>query len=453
MPDLPEGTVLAGCRIERIAGRGGMGTVYRAKHIRLDRTVAVKVIAAHIGDDPAFQARFEREAKSAASLDHPNVVPVFDAGEADGRLYIIMRWVDGTSLKSLLRSTSLETGDVTTLAMQLSSALSAAHARGLVHRDVKPANVMIEARDPGLHSFLCDFGVAHLGDGDSLTASGDVFGTLDYAAPEQLEGDPADPRSDQYSLACLLFEALTGSVVFVRETQAAKVFAHLHDEPPLDSAQLPATIKPVLQQALQKDPAARFSTIDAFAQAFRTSAERDGEGTTPGETVPLPQARARRRRGRRPAAAASLAVAAAVAFASIALTGGDGDDGARPRSADSRGQVVTVLHAYEKAFTDHDTAGLRAILTPDVFRRGLRDGGCFDTNGRANVLSAYREQFRAGPTVYRLRDLSRSRVRISGDGASLRSRYTIGTGVAGTIRFELRRSDARWRISRIIAPC
>src|SRR5688572_4316965 len=124
-----------------------MGTVYRAQHVRLDRTVAVKVIAAHIGDDPAFQARFEREAKSAASLDHPNVVPVFDAGEADGRLYIVMRWVDGTSLRSLLRSTLLPLSDVMTLATQLASALSAAHSRGLVHRDVKPANVMVEARD------------------------------------------------------------------------------------------------------------------------------------------------------------------------------------------------------------------------------------------------------------------------------------------------------------------
>jgi serine/threonine protein kinase len=450
--DLPEGTVLAGCRIEAVAGRGGMGVVYRARHLRLDRTVAVKVIAAHIGEDPTFEARFEREARSAAALDHPHIVPVYDAGDVGGRLYMVMRWVDGVSLKSLLRNGPLATEWAAALATQLASALGAAHAHGLTHRDVKPANVMVEVRDDRLHSFLCDFGIAHLGGSSSLTGSGDILGTIDYAAPEQLDGSGVEPRSDQYSLACMLVEALTGSVPFARDTPAAKALAHLNEAPNLERQGLTPSVRAVLGRALSKDPSDRFPTMDSFATAFRDAADGRSSDLAGDRTAQLPTVR---RSGSRRAILLALlgAVGVAVAAGVVALT--SGGDNAPPRAAprSDRADILRVLKGYERAFTRQDIAGLRRLFTSGVSRHGLRLGGCSETRGRQAVLDASDEQFHGGSTSYHLLDLKSSNVHLSGGHATLESRYTISTGGAGQIRFELRSSGGAWRIARVVAPC
>jgi serine/threonine protein kinase len=470
MANRPEGTVIAGCRIRRIAGRGGMGTVYEARHIRLDRAVAIKVIAPHVSDDPAFQARFEREAKIAASLDHPHIVPVFDAGDDSGLLYIVMRWIAGTSLKSLLRNGPLSQRETASLVVQLSSALSAAHSRGLVHRDVKPANVMIEVGDAGPHAYLCDFGVAHLGGSPSLTASGDLLGTVDYAAPEQLQGDRPDPRSDQYSLACVAYEMLTGSAPFSRQSSAATVLAHIGEAPPLEMSQLSRAVRTVLARALNKAPGARFESVSRFADAFAQAIDTrtPGAATSPPEvSVSRPNrgansARAgvsRAKRRNRPFWVGTGAVIGLLALGSISWAvlkeGGDSTSHSpkTPSAHLVRVAILTVLDRYEQAFTDHDATALGRLFTANVFRHGLRTGGCTETKGRADVVQVYEEQFHGGPTVYRFEGLSESAVHMTGTTASIATQFSINSGALRPIRFSLRHAEHRWRISRIIAPC
>ena len=210
MPELSTGDVLAGYRVEAVAGRGGMGVVYRATQLALERQVALKLIAPELAQDEAFRQRFKQESKTAALIEHAHVIPVHEAGEANGQLFIAMRFVEGTDLRDLIRREGrIEPARATRLLTQLASALDAAHARGLVHRDIKPGNVLIAHEDGQDHAYLTDFGLSkQLGAESAMTATGTFVGTVDYIAPEQIQGLPLDARSDVYSLGCLLYHEI-----------------------------------------------------------------------------------------------------------------------------------------------------------------------------------------------------------------------------------------------------
>ena len=273
------GSELAGYRIEAPIGRGGMGVVYRAEQLRLGRKVALKLLAPELAENQGFRARFEHESRLAAVLDHPNIVPLFEAGEADGLLFISMRYVEGTDLRDLLsRAGRLDPERALAIAAQVASALDAAHGRGLVHRDVKPGNILIasdSAVDRPEHCYLTDFGLTK--DTSSpveLTATGTFVGTIDYIAPEQIEGATPAGRGDQYALACVLFECLTGHPPFPRDEEISVMWAHLQDEPPAVTAvrpDLPGAIDAVIARALAKDPEKRYETCAAMVAAARAA--------------------------------------------------------------------------------------------------------------------------------------------------------------------------------------
>jgi len=228
--DTRVGSVLAGYRIERLLGRGGMSSVYLAEHLRLQRKVALKLMAPELADDERFRERFLRESQLAASLDHPNVVPVYDADEADGVLYIAMRYVEGSDLRELLRRHSpLPRARAVAIVGHAAAGLDAAHRRGLVHRDVKPGNILIGEDD---HVYVSDFGLTKQASSQSgLTATGQLVGTVDYVAPEQIQGQPVDGRADLYALTCVLYEALVGAKPFDRDIVGASIWALIQDSP------------------------------------------------------------------------------------------------------------------------------------------------------------------------------------------------------------------------------
>jgi serine/threonine-protein kinase len=272
------GSELAGYRIETVIGRGGMGVVYRAEQIRLGRKVALKLLAPEMAANAGFRARFEHESRLAAALDHPNIVPLYEAGEAGGLLFISMRYVEGTDLRKLLNARGrLEPHRAVDIAAQVAGALDAAHMRGLVHRDVKPGNILIA---PGVaggpeHCYLTDFGLTK--DTSSpveLTATGTFVGTIDYIAPEQIEGAAPDGRGDQYALACVLFECLTGHPPFPRDQEIVVMWAHLQDAPPAVTAErpdLPPAIDDVIARGMAKVPGERFASCTAMVDAARAA--------------------------------------------------------------------------------------------------------------------------------------------------------------------------------------
>jgi serine/threonine protein kinase len=265
------GSVVAGYRIESVVARGGMGVVYRATQLALDRPVALKVIAPEAAGDPSFRERFQRESRLAASIDHPNVIPVHEAGEHDGLLYITMRLVDGIDLGRLIASEGrLSLERTSRILTQVAAALDAAHSRGLVHRDVKPANILV-ARDD--HVYLTDFGLVKSVTSDSgPTQTGQVVGTVNYVAPETIHGRGSDARSDVYALGCVVFQMLTGYVPFERETPVATMWAHSSEPPPPLPAATGdgsmASVDEVIARSLAKEPDDRFQSAGDMARAF-----------------------------------------------------------------------------------------------------------------------------------------------------------------------------------------
>ena len=271
------GTELAGYRLESALGWGGMSIVYLAEDQRLKRRVALKLLAGHLAQDDAFRDRFLRESELAASIDHPNIVPVYEAGTAEGILFIAMRYVGGGDLKERLRRGPMDPADAIGLVAQIAIALDAAHARGLVHRDVKPSNVLLDAGarpDGSDHVYLADFGLTkRLSDETASGADGRLMGTIDYAAPEQIAGREIDGRADVYSLGCVLYECLVGRPPFHdfwRDSDLAVLFAHLNAEPPAASAkraELPVALDAVIARALAKEPEDRFPGCGELARA------------------------------------------------------------------------------------------------------------------------------------------------------------------------------------------
>jgi len=261
-PDV--GTELLGYRLEELIGRGGMGVVFRALDLRLKRNVALKLLAPELASDERFRERFLRESELAASLDHPNVIPVYAAGEADGRLFIAMRYVEGGDLRDVLRAGPLEPESALEFCSQVADALDAAHERGLVHRDVKPSNVLLDERR---HVYLADFGLTRrIAGGDAPGAEARSLGTIDYIAPEQIRGEEVDGRADLYSLGCLLYECLTGEPPFRRPSELAVAFAHLEEEPVV-----PPELEGLMERALAKDPEDRFQSGRELVGAARAT--------------------------------------------------------------------------------------------------------------------------------------------------------------------------------------
>jgi streptogramin lyase len=308
------GSDFVGYRIDELIGRGGMGVVYRAFDRRLKRTVALKLVAPSLARDERFRARFARESELAMSLEHPNVVPIYDAGDVDGSVYLAMRLVDGTDLRSLLRSDgALEPPRAAAICAQIASALDAAHARGLVHRDVKPSNVLLDSAE---HVYLADFGLTRRHADQAAEGVDDrSLGTPAYLAPEQLEGDPVDGRADVYSLACLLYECLTGEAVFPRSSRLAVAWAHLEEEPPRPSRrrpELPEAIDAVIARGMAKDPDERYPTCGELAARAE-------------EALGLRRAGLSARRSALLAAAAVGVLAAAGATVAVLALGRSGD--------------------------------------------------------------------------------------------------------------------------------
>lgn len=316
-----------------IIGHGGMGVVYRARDANLDRDVALKLIAPSLADDPGFRARFATEARAAAAVDHPNVLPVFEAGDDGGELYLAMRLVEGTDLKAVLsRESRLSATRTAAIVAQIAAALDAAHARGLVHRDVKPANALLAGEGDREHVYLTDFGLTRLADqGARVTNPGQVVGTADYIAPEQIAARPIDGRVDVYALACVGFECLIGEPPFARETAAATLSAHLNDEIPAATSRDPTLHRAVddaLAGGLAKDPGERFASCGAFARAL-AGALGTGAGTVPAD----PRVAAGARPRRAPAPVAGTRVPTAVI------------DRARPRRSGAWARALVVLLA------------------------------------------------------------------------------------------------------------
>jgi serine/threonine protein kinase len=283
---LETGVGFAGYRIEALLGRGGMSEVYRASNPRLGNTVAVKLLARELAEDEVFQERFTRESRLAASLNHPNVVPIFDAGESEGLPYIAMRYVDGPDLKQLIaREGPLPLDYTASILGQVAAALDTAHEKGLIHRDVKPGNILIDEKagtEGAPHVYLSDFGVAkHSQSRSGLTSTGHFVGTIDYIAPEQIEGKPLDGTTDLYSLGCLLYECLTGVPPFDRDTDVAMIYAHLVDPaPPVTEKRpdLPPSLDGVIAKALSKRPEDRYRTCREFVSAVRATYGADTAG-------------------------------------------------------------------------------------------------------------------------------------------------------------------------------
>ncbi|HJP65636.1 MAG TPA: protein kinase [Actinomycetota bacterium] len=337
------GTELAGYRIEQLLGRGGMSVVYLATDTRLERKVALKVLGPELADNPGFRERFIRESKLAASLDHPNVIPVYEAGEAEGVLFIAMRYVRGTDLRTVIeRDGALDPARVVSIVEQVAAALDTAHSEGLVHRDVKPANVLMVGggeADRREHVYLSDFGVTkrRLSAG-GLTATGQLVGTVDYVAPEQIRGEAVDGRADVYSLGCMTFECLTGHAPFERDTEVAVLWAQVQTPPPAATdirPDLPPGTDAVLVRAMAKSPEDRPATAGAFARHLAVSSAAGTAGP--------PEARVERRSRRaRALMAAAVAVALVAGGMAFALTRSGGDDGSPPSQEPSPSASVAI---------------------------------------------------------------------------------------------------------------
>ncbi|HEX4363065.1 MAG TPA: protein kinase [Solirubrobacteraceae bacterium] len=487
MAELTPGELLGGCRVDAVIARGGMGVVYRATQLDLQRPVALKVIAADRASDPEFRERFERESRMAAAIDHPNVVPVYAAGEDRRALYIVMRYVPGSDLHALIKAQGrLTPAHAAGVVAQVAAALDAAHAGGLVHRDVKPANVLLPSA--GEHAYLSDFGLMQSLDPDEpLTESGRWVGTVDFASPEQLGGERVDARSDVYSLGCVLYAALTGAPPFARGTVPATLLAHLRDVPPKPSAAgVDGQFDRVVARALAKDPDERYPSAGDLGRAALAAAHGEpvtesertvavgpaapdasapsdataATGILPAHAPPTrvragaepraadpPQRRRRGPRGRTLAAAIALPIAGILTVALLMLLTGNGDGAAATDATPlSASEVHAVVDAFAADYETENGAALGRLLTNDV-ERVLPSGVL---RSRKAVVGEYEGQFRTNATEsYDIDDLDvrgGPAGRASGD---YRVRRTGSPSLTGHIVLAIVRDRGRARIGLI----
>ena len=420
------GATFAGYRIEALLGEGGMGVVYLARDERLDRPVALKLVAPRLSAEPGFRERFLIESRLAASLDHSHVVPIYEAGEVDGDLYLAMRYVEGTTLRDVLRHDGpLEPARALDICEQVAQALDGAHDRGLVHRDVKPANVLVADEGGREHCYLCDFGLAR--QTDAVRDDGRFSGTVAYTAPEQISGGSIDGRADQYALACVLCECLTGQPPFPRAPAAAILFAHLSDPPASlhdRRDDLPESIDAAVGRALAKEPDERYATCRELVAEARTALGLDGAALS-------------RRALLFAAAEPRSGVAAAATIPAILLTRGNEAAAARPKPP---------CPARLGWSHSHRSRGRRSpsVVTcrrprPDRIRRGLgvarRQGPEDRCRGSTLAASDRRRRDRHGREG-RPGERSRSARGHSGSssstGETMVRRYDLGRGTGRT---------------------
>ena len=346
--DTRVGTELGGYRIERLIGRGGMSAVYLAHHARLERRVALKLLAPELAESERFRDRFLRESKLAASIDHPNIVPIYDADEADGTLFIAMRYVEGSDLKQLIRSEGrLDADRSAAIVGQVASALDAAHALGLVHRDIKPSNVLLTTED---HVYVSDFGLTKRALSVSgLTATGQLVGTIDYVAPEHIKGDAVDRRADVYSLGCMVYECLSGHPPYPRDLEVGVLWAHVEEPPPKvtdERPELPVEVDEVVASAMAKDPDERTPAAGEVATGLRSALRLE---PPTGEVTTRPRARpARKTRRGRVLVVAGIALVALIAVGAVLLIASGGGGGVVPR-ANSIGRIDAGTGAFTTA--------------------------------------------------------------------------------------------------------
>ncbi len=501
MVELATGDEFAGCRIEAVAGRGGMGVVYRATELSLGRPVALKLLTPERAGDQAFRDRFQRESRMAAAIDHPNVIPVYAAGEHDGALYLVMRYVGGTDLHALLRERgALEPELAADLVAQVASALDAAHAAGLVHRDVKPANVLLAGR----HAYLSDFGLTRLARSETqLTESGQWLGTVEYCSPEQLRGERTDARADVYSLGCVLYAALTGRPPFAHGTVPATMLAHLHEDPrPPSEHGAPREFDRVIARALAKAPDDRYpstgdlgrATLGAARGEPVTESERSvavgpaapggaGNGDVtrvigdeqvtawdaaaheatavtawdpaaheePGADEPPERGPAHVIRPRRWPARAVVALGVFAGLVAIGLLAGVllGDPGgASARTGPlTEDEVRDTAEAFGEAYAAEDPAALRRTLARDVLR--VLPGG--RSQGREQVVDQYARQFDGKVQGYDLENLDVRGGRAGRASGNYRVDRDGGDPYEGRIVFGVVRERGQARIALIAA--
>jgi hypothetical protein len=434
--DLSAGDEFAGYRIERSLGRGGMGVLYLALEPGLERRVALKLIAPEAAADDVFTRRFAEESRIAASIEHPNVVPIYAAGEEDGIPFIAMRYVSGSDLgRRLAREGRLEPAVAAALIAQVGNGLDAIHAAGLVHRDVKPANVLLsETGGADDHAYITDFGVArNVSTESGLTQTGRFVGTLDYVAPEQISGGAVDARADVYALGCLLFKLLTGDVPYPRDGEAARLYAHLNDPPPapsLHATAVPMALDDVAIRAMSKVPEDRYPSAGdlgraalaalsgstpelpertvATGAAATTTAQAGSSGKPTAATRRLEPESDGGPGGRRRGfliGAVGLAAIVAIVVAAIALGGGDGDPGAEPIDS----TAVNAPGAGAKKAAKEDTAPKRLTKSQLITKA---DAICEDSQRRYTEVRDLESEYSADvPYAEALTRTARTRVR------------------------------------------
>jgi serine/threonine protein kinase len=289
--ELKPSSQFAGYRVERLVGRGGMGSVYRAVRLEDDAPVALKVVLSSHAQNPRFLARFAREGRLASALDHPHLVRVYEAGTEEGVPFLAMAFVEGVDLDGVIaESGALHPAAAARITAQVASGLDAAHERGLVHRDVKPQNVLLERRASGAHAYLADFGLSkHVESTSGVTGTGQWVGTVEYAAPEQVQAEPTDSRTVVYSLGCVLYKALTGSVPYPRDRDVDAMLAHITGPPPKVTditAEAPGEFDPVIRRAMAGRPEDRYQSAGELGEAAVEAARE--AGPEPADAIAFP---------------------------------------------------------------------------------------------------------------------------------------------------------------------
>jgi predicted Ser/Thr protein kinase len=479
------GDLIGPYRLVSIAGEGGMGVVYCAADTLLhDRTVAVKVMAAHLSRADAYRAAFLHEAQVAAEVNHPHVVPVHAAGEADGLLYLAMAWIDGEDLGTL-RDAGIGPARSVDITQQIARALQALHDAGIVHGDVKPSNVIVHRAGGEDHAYLVDFGVARRTEFADPRTNELVGGTPAYAAPETADGPPS-PATDQYALACVLYELLTGDKPFGSGEPAVLALRHASAPRPHVSESEPALayLDAPIARAMAIDPAQRYRDAATFGRELAAAQRRAVDEPTrariatpsaPGiddDTQDLPvtavappgRARAPRHRRRWPALlAVGLLAAAAAAVVIVVLASGNGtatttkqpSAGAIAAAQKRSDQTVVarLVRHYAHALDTRDLTLLARVVDPHVVREGSDGvhGTCVTDEGSRAALERWKSEF-PGIASYHVTGDSAKKIAIDGDRATLLARFAIGGQRPAQVRFSARKRGNVWRMTRVLLP-